>query len=230
MEFAGESKEGKAGNEDPRCPWPIEEVTRATSTIEDDKLAACILAYADATPVFCDRFDIIASDGAEALQQRGRDALVRYYQEIERACSPFLPAMEGARRRAECEEMERANRVDAGQESHAVAVRCFGQIEETLDHVCVRNNLRARAQGLAGYAANLQRGRRITEPLLDRLKRAAQFRNVNLGHESQGAGQGVVVRPEKTAEFLRLYRDLLQESIKAPSESNTRKTTTRSPS
>ena len=99
MEFAGEVKEGKAGNEDPRCPWPIEEVTRAASTIDDDQLAARILAYADATPIFCDRFRITASDGAEALQQRGRDVLIRCYMEIERACNPFLPAMDGARRR-----------------------------------------------------------------------------------------------------------------------------------
>ena len=224
----GESKEGREGdaadNPDLRCPWPVAEVTRAESTVRDDELTPCILAYAKVSPIFRDRFDITPSDGADALQQRGRDSLVRCYKEIERACNPFLPAMEGARRRAECAEMERENRMaaapgrgDAGQNtSHAIAVRCFGQIEETLDHLCVRNNLRGRAQGLGGYAANLQRGRRITDALLDRLKRAGQFRNVNLGHEAQGAAQGIVVRAKKTSEFLRLYRDLLQESTKVP--------------
>ena len=216
--------EGKEGGEgkDPRCPWSVEEVTREESTIEDGQLAGCIFAYAeDATPIFCDTFNIVLSDGMLALQQRGRDALVRYYKEIERACSPFLLVEEGVRRLAECAEKERKNQAPAaagatGQESHAIAVWCFGQVEETLDHLCVRNNLHAGAQGLVGYAANLHGGGRITDALLDRLKRATQFRNVNLGHEAQGAGQGIVVRAEKTSEFLRLYRDLLQESTKIP--------------
>ena len=211
------------GSNDQRCPWSIQEVESAESSVDDAELAACIQLYADseAGSVFRDRFNI---NGVQSIQQRGREAVVRYYKDIERACNPFLPAMEGARRRADCAQMERENKIAAKAAagagkggSHGIAVRCLGQIEETLRILCIRNNVRGRAQGLAAYAQNLHdNGQRISPGLLDRLKAAAQFRNINLGHEAEGAGQGITVSSSKTASFLRLYCDLLQESARVP--------------
>jgi hypothetical protein len=199
----------------PPCPWSVADVTKQDSPVDDDDLVECILSYSASVRVFRDRYHL--PNNKTTLLKRGRERLNEYYCEIERSYSPFLPAQEFERRLKECSEMERDCNRDT---SHQLGVKVLGFIEMTLQLLCVRNAIRGKAKGngMGGYAKSLIDKGRITEHLGDRVHEAARFRNVNIGHESVGSAQGVAIQPAKTREFLRLFRDLLNESRGAVSK------------
>ena len=196
----------------PPPPWSVAHVTARDSPVMDKDVAECIMSYSASVQVFRDRYRL--PDDMDALVKRGRQRLNEYYSEIERSYSPFLPAEEFKRRRTECLKMDQDCNEDT---SHQLGVRVLGYMEETLQLLCVRNAIRGKAKGngMSGYARSLVDKGRITEHIGDKLHEAARFRNVNIGHESVGSGQGVTINPAKTHEFLRLYLDLLNESCVA---------------
>ena len=196
----------------PPPPWSVAHVTAQDSPVMDKDVAECIMSYSASVQVFRDRYRL--PDDIDALVKRGRQRLNEYYSEIERSYSPFLPAEEFKRRRTECLKMDQDCNEDT---SHQLGVRVLGYMEETLQLLCVRNAIRGKAKGngMSGYARSLIDKGRITEHIGDKLHEAARFRNVNIGHESVGSGQGVTINPAKTHEFLRLYLDLLNESCVA---------------
>jgi serine/threonine protein kinase len=195
--------------------WSVADVTAPNSPVTDSDIAKFILSYSASKQVFRDRYHL--PNNLDKLLGRGRKSLNEYYSEIERAYSPFLPTEEFERRRDECKEMER----DCNEEtSHQLGVKCIAQMEETLQRLCVRNALpRGKGNGMGGFAKSLIDNGRISKLLSIQLHEVAQFRNKVIGHDSVGSGQGVKIRPAKTREFLRMYRDLLNESARLHAKS-----------
>lgn len=136
--------------------------------------------------------------------------------------SPFLSTEEIKRRRDECKKMERdCNEITSygggwvhstKMIGHKIGVKSIAQMEETLQNLCVRNELACeKDSGMGGFAKSLADNGRISKLLSDQLHEVAQFRNTLIGH-TFGSGKGVKMQPAKTKEFLRLYLDLLNES------------------
>eukprot|EP00947_MAST-08B_sp_MAST-8B-sp1_P006326 g6326.t1 len=172
----------------------------SAAVVSDADLAECVHAHLATNVLLRDRLrhlNVVGLDVAELLK-RGRQALVTYYAEIERLCSPFLPPQESERRRAHCREMLDGCNDD---NAHVVAVEAFGQIEDALRLLCVRNGIRDKGVhlGMGAYISRLGKARRITPALQDQLERAASFRNAHT-HDSVGAWQGAEVKLAKARE------------------------------
>ena len=202
---------------DPRCPWTVKRVASSGSSVSDDDVAQCIVGYAKATPRFSDLIGTHGISGTDEektlkLLQRGRENMNKYYEQLERACSPFLPDEEYRRLRGECIAMMRECGDATAQD---IARKCFGQIEDTLMLSATRAGIRGKANGIGGYVKKLEEADCLSPTLASRLHSAGQFRNV-MCHDPMGAGQGVIIPAAKTREFLRLYLDLLNESTASP--------------
>ena len=214
----GNDEEEEMRPRDARCPWLVSVVAADGSVVSDDGLAQCIVDYAKKARRFSAYIGTHGISGtdeekARKLLQRGRENMNKYYEQLERECSPFLPTEEYRRLRSECIAMMRECGDATAQD---IARKCFGQIEDTLMLFATRAGIRGGANGIGGYVKKLEEADRLPPTLATRLHSAAQFRNVNLGHEPLGAGQGVIIPAATTERYLRLYLDLLNESTASP--------------
>ena len=214
----GNDEEEELRPRDPRCPWLVSLVAADGSVVSDDDLAQCIVDYAKTSRQFgayIGAHGISGTDEQKAMKllERGREYMNKYYEQLERECSPFIPNEEYRRLRGECIAMIRECGDATAQE---IALKCFGQIEDLLMLFATRAGLRGKANGIGGYVKKLEEAGRLSPTLIARLLSASQFRNVNIGHEKMGAGQGVVIPAATTEHYLRLYLDLLNESTANP--------------
>ena len=213
----GNDEEEEMRPRDARCPWLVSVVAADGSVVSDDGLAQCIVDYAKKArrfSAYIGTHGISGTDEEKTLKllQRGRENMNKYYEQLERECSPFLPTEEYRRLRGECIAMMKECGDATAQD---IARKCFGQIEDTLMLSATRAGIRGKANGIGGYVKKLEEADCLSPTLASRLHSAGQFRNV-MCHDPMGAGQGVIIPAAKTREFLRLYLDLLNESTASP--------------